>query len=188
MRVVPLMLCAASLTLSACATKQTSNWLSDGVLSVARSVPAAQYVSGTALGFIDPMIGSLHPTQAVLRISRERGIAELFRGDKIELSAPIEGTQSIKPGTYQIRLKQTSPLWYAPSSYFESRGLDVPLEGDRARYLRGALGEYVLFVDAETPIHAGPIWCEDIGGARLAEEHLSKIYYSVEEGTAVVVE
>jgi hypothetical protein len=99
-----------------------------------------------------------------------------------------EGLGQVVPGRYELLHKQRNPLWYAPDAYFAKRGLMVPPAGDRARFRRGALGDFVLFLNKDTPIHSGPIWSEDLGGARLDENDLSRVYYKVEAGTPIQVE
>ena len=84
--------------------------------------------------------------------------------------------------------KQRNPLWYAPDSYFKARLLPLPAEGDRSRFRRGALGEFVLFVDKDTPIHSGPFGSEEIGGIRLEEDDISRLYYQLELGATIRVE
>ncbi|MCI5066530.1 hypothetical protein MRY87_12470 [bacterium] len=48
-----------------------------------------------------------------------------------------------------------SPVWMAPDSYFEDRGLPVPPEGDASRFLKFALGDVALFLENGLVIHSG---------------------------------
>ncbi len=88
------------------------------------------------------------------------------------------------PGEYHILHKQATPLWYAPEQYFAARQMDVPAEGDRARYLRGALGEYAIYIDEKTPLHC-TVWTEEIGGIGLSDESLARLFYLLDIGASV---
>jgi hypothetical protein len=57
---------------------------------------------------------------------------------------PID-TQEIS-GNYNVILKQKRPLWYAPDNYYTERNLPLPGEGASERYLKGALGEYAIYL------------------------------------------
>jgi hypothetical protein len=84
-------------------------------------------------------------------------------------------------------LKQQAPLWYAPDSYFEQRGLEIPAEGSKERYRRGAFGAFALFLNDQTPLHSGPADCPDLQGVQLPEDDLKELFDNVEVGSAVDV-
>jgi hypothetical protein len=108
-------------------------------------------------------------------------------GDKEVNVITGEGVEKLKPGIYQLLHKQRNALWYAPDSYFSARDLAIPAQGDRSRYRRGALGDFVLYIDKDTPIHNSPIWDDEIGGVRLDDADMSRLYYALEVGAAVEV-
>jgi hypothetical protein len=108
-------------------------------------------------------------------------------GDSPVTVASGEGIDSLKPGQYQVLHKQRNALWYAPDQYFTERGLKVPPQGDKSRYLRGALGDFVVFINKDTPIYSGPIWTEEIGGVRLSDDEMSRLYYRMEVGVPIEV-
>jgi hypothetical protein len=110
-----------------------------------------------------------------------------MEGSKEIAQGAIEGVSSLRPGTFSVRHKQRSALWHAPEEYFAARGLEVPAAGTKARFLRGALGEFALFIDKDTPIHSGPIATDEIGGIRAEEDLLSQLYYSLEVGSPIEV-
>jgi hypothetical protein len=97
------------------------------------------------------------------------------------------GIEQLQAGVYSIALKQRAPLWYAPTSYFENRGLNVPAEGNKERFRRGALGEYAVFLNNQAPLHSGPVDCPDIGGVQVAESDLKELFETAEVGMAVEV-
>jgi lipoprotein-anchoring transpeptidase ErfK/SrfK len=110
-----------------------------------------------------------------------------MQGETVLQTVAGQGVESLNPGKYTVEHKQRSALWYAPAEYFTSRGLPVPPEGVKERYLRGALGDFALFLDQMTPLHNGPIWSKELGGVRFDESDISRIYYQVEVGAPVEV-
>lgn len=179
-----------------------TNWLTDGLIAIARPVPAPSTSlalkswdaptsgaelavnSSTLLGFMP-----LPPTQAAawLSIDTARQTIALMAGAEVVTTGTGEGLANLKPGTYRIAHKQRQPLWHAPTRYFEARGLPVPAEGDRARFRRGALGDLALFIDQDTPIHSGPIWASEIGGVKLDEAIITPLYEQLEVGAVIEV-
>lgn len=97
------------------------------------------------------------------------------------------GAYTLKHGTFAVALKQNDPLWYAPPTYFLRRGMKVPPEGNRSRLMRGALGRKALFIDKQVAIHTGPVWNEEIGGLKVSEEDMSRLFDKVAIGTTVEV-
>lgn len=179
--------------LCSCALKQTNTLPQDtgsGSITLSRAIPAVQqskgFASQTALGFVPPLAATTAAGRWLSIDVGHRKIA-LMEGDRILDSADVEQLGPVERGNYQLLHKQRNPLWYAPNSYFSRRRLTVPPQGDRSRYRRGALGDFALFIDKDTPIHSAPIWAEDVGGIRLKEESLSRIYYRLEIGSVIEV-
>jgi hypothetical protein len=164
-----------------------SAWMKDGALALSRPVPDA---AAPALRS-DPVLGfmpSRHSEMGQwLRIDRSKSRIELMNGATSVATVSGDGVQSLKPGRYTIALKQKSPVWYAPARYFTDRLLDVPGEGNHDRYRRGALGPYALFLNEQTPIHSGPVWREEIGGVRVEESAMSRIFESLDVGATIEV-
>lgn len=179
------------------------DWLADGFIAIARPLPAPSTSlalrqssesssiatpvaldSSTLLGFmpLPPVHGA-----AWLAIDKVQQTVALMSGSSVVKIGTGEGLSNLKSGTYRIAHKQQNPLWHAPASYFEARGLPVPAEGDRARFRRGALGEMALFIDQETPIHSGPIWSSEIGGVKLDQELLTPLYEQLDVGAMIEV-
>jgi hypothetical protein len=159
----------------------------NGMVAISRSAPSVgQGSSDKAFGFIP---ASLHaaPTGSWLVIDRSSKSLALMKGDQVVSKLKGEGFTKLTPGVFKVKHKQRSPLWYAPDGYFNARNMAIPAEGDKARFRRGALGDFVVFADQDTPIHSGPIWLDEIGGVKMDEAELSKIYYSLEVGSAIEV-
>ncbi|MCB0310611.1 MAG: L,D-transpeptidase [Bdellovibrionales bacterium] len=177
--------------LCSCSTVTTSdrplaaNWMPDGMIALSRPAPQVSEESITrAFAFLP--LQTVHAGPWLL-IDTSQGEMSLMDGSKTISIANGEGVKSLTPGTYQLLHKQRNALWYAPDSYFEKRSLPVPGKGDRARFRRGALGDFVLFLSKETPIHCGPIWSDEIGGVRMPEDELSRVYYRLPVGSLIEV-
>jgi len=168
-------LCVSAFVLNGCALVSSiespkgsaRSWMSGGVVAVSRPVPEiasrstkensafSSHVSDPVLGFMP----SRHTQSGSwVKIDRARKTITLFDGSSEVTSLTGDGLQGIKPGIYSIAHKQNSPLWYAPDLYFSDRALNVPSSSSSDRYRRGALGSAALFIDADTPIHTGPVW------------------------------
>ncbi len=161
----------------------------NGSLTISRRDPGVSRHQGDAfhqpLGFI-PEPTTQHSGSWLL-VKTSQGVIELMNGEKVVSSIKGDGVRDLPHGVFKVKHKQRNPLWYAPDSYFSERALPAPLDGDKARYRRGALGDYVLFLDKQLPIHSGPIWLSHIGGVRVDETELSKVYYSLNVGSVVEV-
>lgn len=155
-----------------------SNWLQSGSIVIAKPLPEVSSVAQpTMLGFL--------PSPAVrsgtwLAISTRDETLSLMNGSEVVAKVRGEGVSKMVQGNYQLLHKQRGPLWYAPDSYFSRRGLEIPANGSQSRFLRGALGDFALFLTKDTPIHSGPLWTDDIGGVHLEENDISRIYYQLE--------
>jgi len=170
-------------------TVPVTTYPSTGIVSLAGPIPAIQppsaiLASARALGFV--------PTQAIhdgswVSIESSTGMVRLMNGSSELRSGVAEGAKKLRAGTFQLRHKQRSALWHAPESYFASRGLAVPAAGAKDRFLRGALGEFSLFIDKATPIYSGPLWTPELGGVRVEENLLSSMYYSLKVGAPIEV-
>jgi hypothetical protein len=97
------------------------------------------------------------------------------------------GAYAMKRGAYAITLKQTDPLWYAPPTYFLRRGIKVPPEGSRTRFMKGALGHQALVLDKQIAIHTGPVWTDEIGGIKVSNEDMARLFETVTIGTKVEI-
>lgn len=169
--------------------KMAKSWSEEGVIAHARPVPAMIVAkTGDIPGFLPTLQAIKDNHFSWLSINRDQGSIEVLNGEKVVDKISATGISELSPGTYQIVHKQRRPLWYAPDEYYIQRELKVPPQGDQSRYLRGALGDFVIFLDRNTPIHNSPVWCEDVGGIQMQESDISKLYYSLEVGSTVLVE
>lgn len=177
--------------LSGCSHFQAST-LSDretlpsGSIGLSRPVPQVASLTNH-----QPLLGFLPTkhTQRAPRIELHRDSDKVVLitrdGERRELSG--SGLKQLQTGVYSVSLKQQSPLWYAPASYFENRGLETPAEGNKERFRRGALGQYTVFLNDQTTLHCGPVDSPDIGGVQLAESDLKGLFDAAEVGMTVQV-
>ncbi len=189
-----LFIVAAFFSLSACSgsrkiapLQSNSNWLQDGMIAFSRPAPNVSPAMPISMLAFFPVRTS--QVGSWLSIESQRGAVSLMDGDKTVSSVHAEGTIGLAPGSYQILHKQRSALWYADDNYFKARKLPIPAQNDKSRYRRGALGDFALFIgnNAPVPLHSGPIWSPEIGGMRLNDDDLSRIYYQLPVGAAVEV-
>lgn len=123
-----------------------------------------------------------------LIIDRIAGTVELQNNKQIVQK--IEGLSNLgrlSGGKFNIREKQRDPVWYAPDEYYQKRNLPVPAYNDKSRLLRGALGDYALFLDNDTIMHDGELWTSEVGGIRLKEQELAKLFTQIDVGTPVII-
>lgn len=154
----------------------------DGLLSLSRPVPVVtgeQQSSTNLLGFSSE---SLPPSSANIIISRESGTLQ-YGGKKFQ----IDGAARLSAGVSSVAHKQSDPLWYAPDSYFSSRLQEAPAAQSRDRYRRGALGNSAIFLNADTPIHSGPVSSDEIGGARLSSSDMEILFPLIEIGSKIEI-
>lgn len=179
------MLCACSKS-PAPASEQNAQWLRDGMIAISRPLPGINHsASQELLGFM-PIPRTMH-SGAWISLDSDKGFLSVMNGDKQMSAVAGQGFENLKPGTYQLLHKQKNALWYAPDSYFSARGLDIPAQGDRSRYRRGALGDFVLYINKDTPIYSGPVWDPEIGGVRISEDDMARLYHSVDVGSSVEI-
>lgn len=122
-----------------------------------------------------------------ISIDKKTGTISLFEGEKeVEKIAGV-GELNIEAGNYNLLHKETNPLWYAPDTYFTKRGIEIPSSIDSGRYRRGAYGDLALFLPNSEAIHTSPVWTDEVGGLRLDEEKMRKVYDSLSIGAQIVV-
>ncbi len=175
------------------AARNLSNqdYLGRGELLISRNIPAPQPIQSTssmrAMGFLP---GSVFYAVSGpwLEVDRNAAVVRLMNGGDVVREIPAEGVNRLQAGEFSVMIKQRSPLWYAPDSYFATRGLTIPKTGDQERYRRGALGEFAIFISETAPLHSGPIDSAELGGIRIVNsEDMSRVYYTLAVGSAVIV-
>lgn len=161
----------------------------DGAIVVAGPVPPIRplddlVTSARALGFAP--VAAMHDGWW-LSIDRSKARVTLMEGSRKVLEESAQLGQTIEPGTYSLKHKQRQAAWHAPETYFTRRGLPVPGEGERGRFLRGAYGEFALFWDKNSALHSGPMTLEETEAIQVREDILSQFYYSLPIGAPIEV-
>ena len=98
-----------------------------------------------------------------------------------------QGAYALTKGTFKIQQKVTDPMWKAPPTYFLRRGLQIPAEGSQAHLVRGALGRQALFMDETVAIHNSLVWSDEVGGVRVSNEDMARLFDSVRIGATIEV-
>jgi len=126
-----------------------------------------------------------------LQISLDKKQVVLLENGSPVMETELSDLSDLQTGTFVVTLKKRDPLWYAPDSYYIDRHLSIPDTGDKDRYLRGAFGSFALFIGANAEdskvLHAGNYNLSEVPGARLNEESLAKVFYTLEAGDKVVI-
>ena len=169
-------------------TTESTAFLKDGSITVARPFPEPVTSEMLAQPGFKAFLPPIAYQGGWITINKEKGTVAIMSGDVEAHSFPAEGIQSIPTGQYNVVHKQRNPLWYASDDYFARRQLPVPPDGDRGRFRRGALGNFAVFLTKDLPIHCGPLWSDEIGGIKMAEPDLSKLYYMIELGAPIKVQ
>jgi hypothetical protein len=180
--------------------QSTRGEVRNGALMVARPVPhralIAQHNSGVgsvdALGFAPSLLKGAPQEQgrAAIVVSKSRRTVELLRGTEVITSTPIDArsAESLTPGTFKVMLEQRDPVWYATTEYYTARNLTIPSEGNRERFLKGALGDYAIFLTKDTAIHTAAVRSPEVKGVIVDEATMSAIAAVVAPGTPVIIE
>lgn len=192
------LLSSVSLLTSACGlpsrTPASPQWLADGSIALYREVKSPEPVAftpGSLRAFAPINLAGARsgaPSSARIRLSLDTAAGTLtVRGlDTAPLRIPVEGADRLSASSsLAVVLKQESPLWYAPDSYFRQRGLRVPAAFVQERLRRGALGPYALFLSDGIPLHTAPLWSTEVGGLRVSEEVGAALFSLIPLGTTI---
>ncbi len=192
------------LLMTGCATTSfnpstTERWLPDGSLSIVRPIPRLNVISEAMASpkqdiFTEPKARMRAPVEPPsdqlvpkLTIDTTKHTLVLSRPGEAPITMKAQGAYSLTKGAYSVALKQTDPLWYAPPTYFLRRGMKVPPDGSKPRFMKGALGHQALFFDKQLAIHSGPVWNDEIGGVKLSREDMNTVFETVSVGTVIEV-
>lgn len=98
-----------------------------------------------------------------------------------------QGAYALAKGTFTIQQKVNDPMWKAPPTYFLRRGLQLPEDGSSAYMVKGALGRQALFMDERVAIHNSLVWSDEVGGVRVNNEDMARLFESVKVGATIEV-
>jgi lipoprotein-anchoring transpeptidase ErfK/SrfK len=103
------------------------------------------------------------------------------------VSMKAHGAYALTKGSFTVQQKVNDPIWKAPPTYFLRRGLEVPERGSPAHYVKGALGRQALFINDQVAIHNSLIWSDEVGGVRLNNEDMARLFETVKVGATIEV-
>lgn len=164
--------------LASCSSKKTI-YPDSGSFVIARPAPIifTGGNSGSLLGFFG------NPSVVI-----DRSQKEIVISGSESIRVKISGVENLSGSEAIVSLKQKDPVWYAPEEYFRKRGLLVPPDYSRDRFLKGVLGEYVLYLNDEIPLHSGRFELDEVGGVRALDlKTFSKVYYALNVGSKVSI-
>ena len=164
-----------------------AKWQSSGSIVIAGPVPSVSTISSRAmLGFMPSQITA---GKTWLSINSESKTLTLMRGNlPISTTSVVLGVNNLPKGHYEVALKQHDALWHASDEYYTNRKLEIPAVGSRERYLRGALGNSVLYLNEELAIHDSEIAIPEVGGIQVSNEDMNVLYEQLEVGSYIQVE
>lgn len=148
-------------------------------------IPMIGLVPGTVPALLAPRI---EPVGAWLSIDTKDRTLSVMESGEIVFSAPFAGgAPSVSPdGAFSVLLKQRNAVWFAPDDYYTARDLIPPSQTSRDRYLKGALGDFVVYLAEDFAIYSGPVDVPEISGIRLDPSDLARIYYLLPVGSKVL--
>lgn len=195
----------SSLVLTSCSFFNTdeqseidNQFLSSGSVVLSQRVPTSRELTvqentntpmAPVVGYF-PNVDKFFPAvnEHWISINKATKTVSLFRGDEKLSDIDATGEITLKEGTYGLLHKERGPLWYAPDEYFTRRGIEIPESDDLGRYRRGAYGDYALFLPDSLAIHSSPIWTNEVGGIKVSEKDIKKIYATLNVGSQIVVQ
>ncbi len=171
-----------------------------GSFLIARSVPAPMTTSRSeallAFSPVDVQIAVPH-ADLTISLSSLTGSSGLTGSSAMFDSSGAVPTKTqfavshadkkIRPGSYRVQLISSSPVWYAPNTYYERRSLPTPPEGSIQRYLKGALGNHAIFLDSSLAVHSAMEWSEDVGGIQVSNEVFEHLLSHLDVGDVVEI-
>lgn len=158
---------------------------SSGSFTIVRQVPKP---SNKLISPKKQVLAISNNNKKTIVIDRITGTILLSKNDKILRKIEnVQGLGNLDGGKFKISSKKRTPLWYASESYYLNRNIPIPEEDSNERYLRGALGEFALYLDNNVVIHNSPLWTQEIGGVKLKEKDLQLLFSQIEVGSNVLV-
>lgn len=170
------------------------SFLDEGSISISRPIPRLNSEPARVMSFmpVSPQLADfgVHAsadTKLWVFIDTVGKTLLINRGDENILTAPIQNAQGIRQGKFNVVLKQSDPLWYAPDQYFLTRNQTVPPSGSSDRFRKGALGSQAVFLEGELILHSSPLNESSINGVQISANEMISIYSILEPGTEIVV-
>ena len=170
------------------------NYLESGTILVSKSVE--NYLNVASLqnstsNEMNNLVGFFPPSKDFtpafnelwLEVNTKNETISVKNGSETVNKFDTYGAKFAKKGSFFITSKNTAPKWQAPNSYFNSRGLAVPQDTNRV----GAYGKTAIFATENLVIHTSPFWTSEVGGIKVSEKKLSKVFASLPVGSPIII-
>jgi hypothetical protein len=166
----------------------------NGSITIAKKIPEMSPIEELPIyGFI-PFQLSIHShlkeRPLWLEIDTASSVMNAKRGPEVIATLELlnNNFSNRQNKIYTVQHKAENPLWYATDEYYTKRGLNIPAEGDAARFLKGALGNYAIFLDDNLTISSGSGYqLEEVNHLQVSERALADLFDQVELDTKIVV-
>ncbi len=161
-----------------------TNWLKDGSISISRKIPTITETSHSALGFMPfqksaPKVTILL-SEGILKIgSKDANIAN--KGLKPKNLAQLT------TGDFLVSMIENNPVWHASDQYFLERGMTIPKEGSKERYLKAVLGQSAIFLNDGSAIYSSRFGSDQIKGINLKQKDFKQVAKLLSIGAQVTI-
>ena len=156
-----------------------------GMIAIAESLPT--YKSELSPQIVSFLAADNKIEGNWLLIDTKHRTLSIKNGDETLDTVAIKGNMGVRPGMYSVFYKEESPLWYASDNYYYSRNLTPPQKYSQERYVKGALGNFAIFLNENIAIHDSKINTFDVQGLRIDSNDIKKVYSSLKSGALVRV-
>jgi hypothetical protein len=157
----------------------------NGSIVVAGPIPEVSTPSAsTMLAF---MPSAVTAGKLWLSLDSEGGVARIMDGITPLQSIKIDTKTDLPKGRFEVLLKQHDALWHASDEYFKNRSLPVPDFGSKERFLRGALGDSVLYFSEDLAIHNSLALIPEVGGVCVNDKEMQLLYNHLEVGSIIEI-
>jgi len=163
-----------------------SNWIERGKIEISGPIPTKTTITTAALFAFMPT--NINGNNFWLSINKSTGFVTLFNNNLEIKKYNLKKINNIQEGRFEISLKQKKALWYAPDEYFTNRKLAIPENNSRARFLKAALGEHVLYLSNNIAIHDSIVEIKELPSLIIPSKKLKEIYKLLKVGATVVIE
>ena len=183
-----LLLCSCSLyTQKQDTSEQTymNNYNQNGMIAISESLPTIK--SDLSPQIVTFLAADNKIDGNWLLVDTRRRTLSIKNGDTTLDTVAIQGNIGVRPGMYSVFYKEESPLWYATDNYYYSRNMTPPEQFSKERYVKGALGNFAIFLSENIAIHDSKISTFDVQGLRIDSNDIKKVYSSLKSGALVRV-